>query len=345
MKAAKRTLVAVSIVTMFVGQGVPALAETGPVGETDGTALSVGEFANPYYAVAHPSSTISFPRGIAINPANGQLLAVSSISSNIHVHDPAGEIDVFTVLGAPRGIDIVGSNLFVAETTGDRISVWTLAGEFIRSWGTSGSGNGQFNDPCGVAISDVNEVFVLDTENDRIQVFDINGNYLRQWGSNGSGSGQFDFFCSGAGLAVDGGEVFVADSANDRIQVFDINGTYLRQWGSAGSAFGEFSNPHGVAVRGDGLVAVPDFGNDRVQLFTRGGLFQESVSVADPVGVVADESGGTFWVSTQATPDGLVVLTDVRCGGEVLTHVGTSYRDSFATDGSDDVVALGEGSD
>ena len=44
-------------------------------------------------------------------------------------------------------------------------------GTAITQWGSSGSGNGQFNAPDGVAVDGSGNVYVADTGNDRIQKF------------------------------------------------------------------------------------------------------------------------------------------------------------------------------
>jgi tripartite motif-containing protein 71 len=91
-------------------------------------------------------------------------------------------------------------------------------GAFLTTWGSSGSGNGQFSLPEGVATDGSGHVYVADTNNDRIQKFDASGTFLTTWGSVGSGNGQFD---SPIGVATDGsGNVYVADTFNHRIQKF-----------------------------------------------------------------------------------------------------------------------------
>jgi DNA-binding beta-propeller fold protein YncE len=102
----------------------------------------------------------------------------------------------------------------------DRIQVFDSNGNFITMWGTSGTGDGQFKSPSGIAVdSSSGNVYVA--ENTRIQVFDSNSNFVLKWGSNGTEYGQFD---GPEGVAVDSssGNVYVVDNGNDRIQVFAV---------------------------------------------------------------------------------------------------------------------------
>lgn len=64
---------------------------------------------------------------------------------------------------------------------------WFLSG----TWGSAGSGNGQFSAPRGIAVGATGRVFVADTGNNRIQVFESDGTFVRKWGSTGSGDSQF----------------------------------------------------------------------------------------------------------------------------------------------------------
>jgi DNA-binding beta-propeller fold protein YncE len=52
----------------------------------------------------------------------------------------------------------------------------------LTSWGSGGSGDGQFNDHTSVAVDPTtNKVYVADPRNSRIQVFDSNGTFLTKW--------------------------------------------------------------------------------------------------------------------------------------------------------------------
>lgn len=141
---------------------------------------------------------------------------------------------------------------------------------YLLQWGSSGSGNGQFSAPSGVALDAGGNVYVADTGNHRIQKFTSAGTYVSQWGGFGSGNGQFS---SPNGIAIAGGNVYVVDTGNQRVQVFTTSGAYVSQWGTAGSGNGQFVQPLCVAVDGGGDVYVTDGSLNRVQKFTGAGAY------------------------------------------------------------------------
>jgi len=149
---------------------------------------------------------------------------------------------------------------------------------FVGKWGSpgafpvSGSGNGWFDSPRGVAVDRrTGNVYVSDYYNHRIQKFSSTGAYLSKIGTLGDADRQFD--CP-QGIAVDdSGNVYVADGGNSRIQKFSGVGggmAYITQWGSPGSGAGQFIRPEGVAVHA-GRVYVTD--GQRIQVFTSDGTY------------------------------------------------------------------------
>jgi tripartite motif-containing protein 71 len=74
---------------------------------------------------------------------------------------------------APTGLasDSKG-NIYVADTTNNRIQVFSNNGTFITKWGTSGIGDGQFHNPRWVAVNDKSgQIYLSDSGNNRIQLF------------------------------------------------------------------------------------------------------------------------------------------------------------------------------
>ncbi len=120
-------------------------------------------------------------------------------------------------------------------------------GKYLATIGSAGSGNGQFNDPEGIAVDSSGNIYVADSGNNRVQKFNKNGVYQSQFGSGGSGNGQFQYPV-GIGFGT-GGEIYVTDVGNNRVQIFNSKGTYRGQFGSYGQGNGEFYAPYGIAIR------------------------------------------------------------------------------------------------
>ena len=53
----------------------------------------------------------------------------------------------------------------------NRIQKFDSNGKFITKWGTIGSGDGQFEEPTGIALDSSGNAYVVDRGNSRIQVF------------------------------------------------------------------------------------------------------------------------------------------------------------------------------
>jgi len=173
---------------------------------------------------------------------------------------------------------------------------------YITQWGTQGTGNGQFNNPKDIAVSDsTGEVYVTELGLNRVQKFDSNGGYITQWGTQGTGNGQFN---KPAGIAVVTGDVYVVDSGNSRVQKFKSWGDYVTQWGTKGEGNDQLKNPIGIAVESSGLgnIYVADFGNNRVQKFnSAGGALRRwgtegsgNGQFSYPRGIAIDRSGNVY---------------------------------------------------
>ncbi len=199
---------------------------------------------------------------------------------------------------------------------------------YLSQFGSAGSGNGQFQNPIGVAVDSGGDVYVVDTSNNRVQKFDSSGNYLSQFGTSGAGNGQFSF---PYGVAVDqsSGAVYVADTSNHRVQKFDSSGNYLSQFGTFGAGNGQLSSPIGVAVNStSGDVYVSDSSNNRVQRFDSGGNYLSQFGTpgagngqfSTPIGVAVNSTSGDVYV----TDSGNNRVEKFDSSGTYLSQFGSS---------------------
>jgi virginiamycin B lyase len=67
------------------------------------------------------------------------------------------------------------------EVTHSRVAVFSKDGKFLRQWGRTGSGPGEFYVPHGIAMDSQGRLFVADRGNNRIQIFDQSGKLLGIW--------------------------------------------------------------------------------------------------------------------------------------------------------------------
>ena len=159
----------------------------------------------------------------------------------------------------------------VAEWGGHCVSIISGSGE-KKSFGTRGSGPGQFNHPSGVAIDTGGSILVADHWNHRIHQLSSTGKHLRTVGTQGSGPLQFS---NPVGITVHPvtGKVYVTEYSNHRIQVLNSDLTYFSSFGRNGTNNGEFINPYNVATDAEGNLYVTDRDNHRIQVFTADGAY------------------------------------------------------------------------
>jgi YD repeat-containing protein len=174
-------------------------------------------------------------------------------------------------LGEPTGIDFGPEGyVWVSDSQNNRVSVFSRNPEggeiqFLRQFGTVGSGDGQFNRPDAIDVDAEGNVWVGDQNNGRVQRFNQNGEYLAQFGTKGSGEGQFNFI-NPFGIATDDqGGIWVTDPNNNRIQEWLISSRIrieddpsVEVSTSAGlidSVEGEEAGEHSYDHEGDKLVS------------------------------------------------------------------------------------------
>jgi hypothetical protein len=70
-----------------------------------------------------------------------------------------------------RGLAVYGPDMILAcDINNDRVQLLTQEGQFIRSFGSYGSGVGQMDGPVDLVVT-AGQVFVLESNGDRVQIW------------------------------------------------------------------------------------------------------------------------------------------------------------------------------
>ena len=253
------------------------------------------------------------PSAIALHRSSDFIYVADSSTDSISVFDDNGNFkfsfdddDAGDEFKNPSGMIVDESEdiLYVADTGNNRIRIFELTdGDncpsgtdevvndevcFVDDFGSSGSTDGKFDEPTGLAFDeDENMLYVADTENNRIQVFEIvAGNtcpsgtdeiidgvcFVEEFGSSGSTDGKFN---SPSGLALDEDNdlLYVADTDNNRIQMLSSTSgssdtiSFSDKFGSVGDDNDEFDKPTDLAIDNSDQLYVVDSENNRIKTY------------------------------------------------------------------------------
>jgi sugar lactone lactonase YvrE len=170
-------------------------------------------------------------------------------------------IDELRISNTPRlgNSDMCGW-ILVADSGNHRVQAFDSLGNFLTAFGQYGSGEGQFNNPQGMAVDGNGRVLVVDHGNNRVVALEFDGQTFAFQTSYTAG------FNLPTGITVSpGGQIVVADTGNDRIVLLDPDGTLAHVYEAPNDGSpGHFLAPRGVAVQANGVIVVADTGNRRV---------------------------------------------------------------------------------
>ena len=192
-----------------------------------------------------------------------------------------------TLLNAPADVAVdpnpdpvtgeTGS-VYIADGYGNhRIVVFDREGNYLRQWGSAGSGDGQFVEGGGghphcVVLGNDGLVYACDRGQNRIQVFDREGNLQRIIRIDPAEYGEATLRATDIELSRDPEQrfMFVVDLGSNRIWILEReSGDIVGSIGGSGHMAGEFTFPHTVVTDSDGNLYVAEtIGGRRNQKFT-----------------------------------------------------------------------------
>ena len=107
----------------------------------------------------------------------GFIYVTDLILGQVRKFSPNGEW-VVTFGDGATAVSVQGARAYVTNPAGT-VDVFTLDGDYVRSFGSYGDGDGEFDDPRGIEVAG-GFVYVADTNLRRVQQFSLQGAYIAQ---------------------------------------------------------------------------------------------------------------------------------------------------------------------
>ena len=165
---------------------------------------------------------LSYPWGLSLD-STGNIIVADTGNKLIKIFTPDGRF-VMKIGGQgsfsfPIHCVQCGEYFIVSDSGEHCIKVFNREGHFQYKFGKQGEGDGEFNSPRFLSVTQSKHLLVCDKENRRIQVFELDGKFVGKFGTNGSKLGEFNEPFSVAVLSND--QIVVSDENNSRIQIFE----------------------------------------------------------------------------------------------------------------------------
>ncbi|XP_070547912.1 tripartite motif-containing protein 2-like [Ptychodera flava] len=211
-----------------------------------------------------------------------------------------------TVFGQVDGQYEVTMTVGDQPMTGCPVIIPVIKG-LVKTIGSEGSDEGQYNVPQSVAINKNGDIVTADTDNNRLQITTRDGTFKKilkfpqfkmpftpydiavcsdnayysldnenkqvvvsdEDGHIITNFGQNEL-TDPYGIAISplDSNVYVTDYNDDCVRIYTKHGKYLRSFGSNCEGQGKFDGPSGVVIGSTGMVFVADRCNNRIQVFS-----------------------------------------------------------------------------
>lgn len=181
--------------------------------------------------------------------AKGNVYVMDTWNGAIKGYDADGkqvsnlDLTKFKNFYGPRGIAFDGRDFIVTDTGSHRVVLLTPTGNLEATWGSNGTGSGQFKGPLAATGDGKGNYYVADTDNSRLQCLDKDGKVFKIIKSPGNVWA----------VAVDSqGRIYSATNAdNGSIKVYSAKGSYLGDLRDANGSADAFRGAHGLTISAD----------------------------------------------------------------------------------------------
>jgi DNA-binding beta-propeller fold protein YncE len=215
------------------------------------------------------------PWGLGIAPT-GEIVVADTFGWRLRVFDK--DLKPLRTIGtipdtsrAPGPFELFGprdaavdaqGQVWVTDTGHDRIQVFTLGGDFVKSIGSEGNGQLQFNEPVGIDIGPDGAIYIADMYNRRVQILNSDGTYRSEFQVDGWGGQEVN---DKPYLRVlKDGRVALGLPAANQVRIYSAQGTNPV---TVASGSEPMDTPYGIVETADAKLWVVESGKARLRQF------------------------------------------------------------------------------
>ena len=246
---------------------------------------------------------LNHPKCMSIHYKTGNIYIADGHNHRVQVLSYNGDyLFMFSEkMNYPRGIFVFQNTVFVTQCGGHCVNMYELEGKLMKSVGSNGNGEAQFNNPCSIDVSDRNHnIYVCDRSNNRVQILTEELKYHSMLG--------IGLFTSPRDIKVTRDRVLVLDESDPCMFIFNSEHLLINRMITRGSGK-QTNDPCSFDIDRDYNIIMSDYSNDCVYVFNKEGeqihMFgKQGQGIGEfyhPYGIVLDNTGRVIIVCQKDT--------------------------------------------
>jgi DNA-binding beta-propeller fold protein YncE len=169
---------------------------------------------------------------------------------------------------SPQAISISPNRIvYVVDTGNNRIQLFDLDGEFIKSVGGFGFTPDKFDRPVDIWVNSLINIYISDYNNNRIQRYDGNMNFLSSLTSNDAAEEQYQFEETGSCAINSQQDLFLLDCGDYKIIKYNRNSQPERTIGDYESGYGQLIQAVQLDIVSQKYLIVSDIGHKAIMVY------------------------------------------------------------------------------
>ena len=236
---------------------------------------------------------LNCPSCMSIHYKTGNIYIADENNNRVQVFSCNGDyLFMFSEkMSNPRGICVFQNTVFVTQLSSNCVNLYELEGKLMKSVGSNGNEEAQFNCPCSIDVSDRNHnIYVCDYGNTRVQILTEELKYHSMLG--------IDLFTHPRNVKVTRDRVLVLDESDPCMFIFNSEHLLISRIITRGSGK-QTNSPRSFDIDRDYNIIMSDFSNDCVYVFNKEGeqihkFGKQGQGIGEfngPYGIVLDNTG------------------------------------------------------